>query len=258
MPTDLRNLCLLFALTLTLLATAQKGEGPSKKDLQKTSWNTSTARAWPVLDKDGDVEFKYEGKTYFLSVTPDDPVFFRLILPNIWPIESEPERTQVHIAVDHVNAEAKVAKAYIAQEDVWLAIECFLPEAGDSRPSSHAHWRPWEGAVDLFVMKMRSGRAGSGGSGVTCRRRLWRPLRRARPSALPTSICIEAPAWDSFTIMFDTIRSMLQPPRSSVARCCSPLRTKRTPSPNGASIWRSRTEPVLGIPSGSFSMRLQP
>ncbi|HOZ41042.1 MAG TPA: hypothetical protein PLL25_09575 [Flavobacteriales bacterium] len=162
MPTDLRNLCLLFALTLTLLATAQKGEGPSKKDLQKTYLEHLNGEGFrPVLDKDGDVEFKYEGKTYFLSVTPDDPVFFRLILPNIWPIESEPERTQVHIAVYHVNAEAKVAKAYIAQEDVWLAIECFLPEAGDFKAIFPRSLEALDGAVDLFVMKMREQQAGS-------------------------------------------------------------------------------------------------
>ena len=65
------------------------------------------------------------------------------------------------MAVDHVNAEAKVAKAYIAQEDVWLPIECFLPEAGDFKAIFPRSLEALDGAVDLFVMKMREQQAGS-------------------------------------------------------------------------------------------------
>jgi hypothetical protein len=161
-PIALRSLSLLFALAFTLLATAQKGEAPSKKDLQKSYMDYLGNEGYrPELDKDGDVQFKHEGKTYFLSVSPDDAVFFRLILPNIWPIESELERTQVHIGVDHVNAEAKVAKAYIAQEDVWLAIECFMPEADDFKAIFPRSLEALDGAINLFVTKMREQQAGS-------------------------------------------------------------------------------------------------
>lgn len=80
----------------------------------------------PEVDQDGDVVFKREGRTYFIAVNEEDPGFFQLVLPNIWPIESEAERLQVLVAADYSNATSKASKVFIMEDDVWVDVEfCF-------------------------------------------------------------------------------------------------------------------------------------
>jgi len=155
---------LLFAITLT--ATAQKkgkGEGGlDKKAIQKMYMEFLTEEGYrPEIDADGDVQFKSEGKIYFMSVNDDDPTFFRLVLANIWPIESEMERTQVYIAVDHSNAQTKVAKAFTVKDDVWVGIELFLPEASDFKDVFERSMSALGSGVDFFVAKMQEQQAGT-------------------------------------------------------------------------------------------------
>ena len=52
------------------------------------------------IDADGDVQFRYNDRTYFIEVNEEDNEFFRVVLPNIWPIESVSEGLQVVQACD--------------------------------------------------------------------------------------------------------------------------------------------------------------
>ena len=83
------------------------------------------------IDDDGDVQFKYDGKTFFLDVNENDPEFFRMVLANIWSIDSEEERTRAYKVVNGINAEKKVGKIYLTNDNVWVAIETFLDEPED-------------------------------------------------------------------------------------------------------------------------------
>jgi hypothetical protein len=109
----------------------------------------------PEIDSDGDVRFKREGKGYFILVREDDPEFFCLVLPNIWPIESEAERAQVLAAADYSNARSKVSKVHTVDDDVWVTIELFVAKPEDFK----GVFRRAIGALDNgamnFVRKMR-------------------------------------------------------------------------------------------------------
>ncbi len=109
----------------------------------------------PEVDKDGDVVFKYEGKTYFVDVHDTDAEFFMIALPNIWPIESEKERLQVLVAADGVNREAKAAKVSTKGDNVWITLEMFVKNPNDFRGVFTRSMSSIDTAVELFVEKMR-------------------------------------------------------------------------------------------------------
>ena len=81
----------------------------------------------PELDDDGDVRFRHEGSSFFIEVREDDPVFFRLVMPNFWDIESPAERLRVIEAANHACSEVKIAKVFIIRDSTWCAVELFLP-----------------------------------------------------------------------------------------------------------------------------------
>lgn len=124
----------LFVATLALAwnGVSVSGKDPnevtnSKAELQRLYMGFLTEEGFkPDLDSDGDVRFKREGKTYVIIIDAKDPEFFRLVLPNIWKIESEAERTQVLIAADASNAKSKVSKVCTMADNVWVSIELFV------------------------------------------------------------------------------------------------------------------------------------
>jgi hypothetical protein len=81
----------------------------------------------PVLDEDGDVRFRHEGKSYFIEVCENDPLFFRVVHPNFWEIESEEERVCVVHAANAVNGDVSGAKIFELRDDTWCSVELFLP-----------------------------------------------------------------------------------------------------------------------------------
>lgn len=106
------------------------------------------------VDSDGDVQFEYNEKTYFIEVNESDPQFFRLVLFNIWPIESISEQAQVLAAVDAVNRQQKVIKAYTTNDNVWIAMEVFLSDIDDYESFLERGLKVIEGGVDVFVGEM--------------------------------------------------------------------------------------------------------
>ncbi len=110
----------------------------------------------PAVDKDGDVTFKREGKTYFVSIDEKDPKFFMVVLPNIWPIENATERTQVMKAADKVNGGSKVAKVYTKSNNVWISTEMFLPDQHDFATIFARTLSALDGATKSFVDAMKS------------------------------------------------------------------------------------------------------
>ncbi len=106
------------------------------------------------VDGDGDVQFEYEDKTYFLEVNESDTEFYRLAMPNIWPIESELERLKVLKAVNEVNKTKKVAKAYVVNDNVWIAVEMFIPKPDTFISSLERQINVIQQSVELFVEAM--------------------------------------------------------------------------------------------------------
>lgn len=106
------------------------------------------------VDGDGDVQFSYEDRSYFLEVNENDTEFYRLVLPNIWPIESELERLKVFKAVNEVNKTKKVAKAYVTNDDVWITVEMFIDKPDNFIGSLERQFKVINEAVKLFVDEM--------------------------------------------------------------------------------------------------------
>ncbi len=80
----------------------------------------------PEVDNDGDLHFKYEGRTYFILIQDNDPGFFRLVLPGIWSIDDEQERAAVEHACVVATATTKVAKVFPVETRVWGSVELFI------------------------------------------------------------------------------------------------------------------------------------
>jgi hypothetical protein len=83
------------------------------------------------IDRDGDVQFQAGNLSFFLSVDPQDPLFFRLVLPNFWPIESQREYDRALRACTQTNRQVKSAKLYLQNNNVWLTVENFMVRSDD-------------------------------------------------------------------------------------------------------------------------------
>ncbi len=154
-----RSFALFLAVLLVSIGSlyAQKGgKSLGKKDLQKMYSSYLTDQGYrPEVDDDGDIRFMSEGKTYFIAVDEEDTECFRLVLANIWEIESEEERQRVYVAMDHCNATAKVAKAYMVRDNVWVGIESFIAEPKDFELIFKRSMSALGHGVALYVGKMR-------------------------------------------------------------------------------------------------------
>jgi len=107
------------------------------------------------IDSDGDIQFEYDDRSYFLEVNENDTEFYRLVLPNIWPIESELERLKVFKAIDEVNKTKKVVKAYTTNDNVWISVEMFMDKPDNFLGSFERQFKVIGQSVDLFVEKMQ-------------------------------------------------------------------------------------------------------
>ncbi|EMI55715.1 hypothetical protein [Rhodopirellula sallentina] len=85
----------------------------------------------PRVDEDGDVAFKFEGRTYYLLVSAEDPNLMRLAYPNFWSIENEEERLRAQVAALKATKDTKVAKVFLTEKNTWGIVSLFLadPEA---------------------------------------------------------------------------------------------------------------------------------
>lgn len=111
----------------------------------------------PELDDAGDIVFKCEGRYYCVTVDEDDPLYFRLIFPSFWRIDSEPERHWARVAAAEVSAEFKVAKVYPQDDDMMAAAEVFLARPGDFAVVFERCVSALQGAVRRFCEVMERG-----------------------------------------------------------------------------------------------------
>lgn len=148
-----------FALPLhvmNVMAENTSQQTMSKDDLQYLYTEYLTEEGYkPEIDSDGDVSFKREGRTYFIGVDEDDPEYFRVVLANIWPIESEGERRLVVLAADESNNRSKVSKVYTVKDNVWVSIELFVAQPEDFKGVFRRSMSALDNGVSNFVKKMR-------------------------------------------------------------------------------------------------------
>lgn len=131
-------------------------EKVNKTTMQKMYTEYLKSEGYPVeLDDDGDVLFKFEGNTYFIQIDPEDTDFFRIVLPNFWPVKDDNERQKVLEAVNYANAESKTSKVFIVRNNVWASIELFVADPEDFKTIFKRSMSALQYGVYNFVMKMK-------------------------------------------------------------------------------------------------------
>jgi hypothetical protein len=111
----------------------------------------------PKIDEDGDVVFKFEGGTYFVAIDEDDAEFFRVVLANIWAIESEAEGEKVLRAALHATSRTKVVKVLPVRDNTWASVEMFCSPPQSFRNVFPRALRSLQVGVRHFREKMQEG-----------------------------------------------------------------------------------------------------
>lgn len=148
----LKHLFIILPLMfISITANAQT----TKEELQQQYLDILENRALTgFVDEDGDIQFEYQEKAYFIGVDENDPEFFRVVMFNIWPISDLLEGNKVLLALDKVGRDHKVVKGYIHSENVWLAIEMFVNSPQDAANLLDRCLQSLEEAALTFVEAM--------------------------------------------------------------------------------------------------------
>lgn len=80
------------------------------------------------IDDDGDICFKFEGRSYFIQAQQEDAFYVRVVYPAFWSIADQSERRRALFAANQANAQIKIAKIFIMKDDVWADAEHLLSD----------------------------------------------------------------------------------------------------------------------------------
>lgn len=130
----------------------------TREELQQVYIKYLESEGYPgaFVDSDGDVQFKFEGKTYYFDVEEDDPTYFRVVLPNIWELETEAETIAALIACNDATNRTKVAKATVgSNNNVSISMETLIAEHEDFRAVFKRSLSVINTCKGHFVSKMR-------------------------------------------------------------------------------------------------------
>jgi len=117
-----------------LICAANLSAQMSKQDLQNMYLSYLKDQGYQAsIDPDGDVEFKSEGRTFYIIVDAKDLKSFRILYPNFWEIESDDEKAQVIKVANYINRTTKVAKVYLnsREDDVSMDANIFIDKPED-------------------------------------------------------------------------------------------------------------------------------
>jgi len=109
----------------------------------------------PTIDQEGDIQFKVEGRIYFVVFDEDDEEFFRILFPGFWKIESEEERLRVEAAALKATIKTKVAKVYPVQDNTWASVELFCGTPEHAQDVFIRSLGALQAAVHIFAEAMR-------------------------------------------------------------------------------------------------------
>lgn len=109
----------------------------------------------PTIDEVGDVQFKFEGKTYVIDVDADDEAFFRVFVPCILHMDGDKERALALAAAGCATARTKVAKIILVDDYVWASLETFVPSMDALRAVFLRHLRALQAAMHHFAECLR-------------------------------------------------------------------------------------------------------
>jgi hypothetical protein len=109
----------------------------------------------PALDSDGDIVFEYGGLDFLLCFHADDPSFGKLILPNVWEMETPADMQQSLAVMDYLNRKMKVVKVHTYQDQVLFTAELLLDQQSRWTEYLVRAMRAMVHALGLFLLEMR-------------------------------------------------------------------------------------------------------
>jgi hypothetical protein len=116
-------------------------------------------------DADGDIRFKYEGLSFVLCFDANDPAFGKLLLANVWQIDSPAELALALAVLDNLNRKVKMVKGHTQGDQVWFTVELLLDEQSGWTSHVQRCMRALAHALTLFAARMREDKAGSADAG---------------------------------------------------------------------------------------------
>ncbi|MBK6932839.1 MAG: hypothetical protein IPH12_19015 [Saprospirales bacterium] len=109
----------------------------------------------PTIDADGDVQFKREGKTYYIPINAEDTEFFAVNLANIYDVTPE-NKTAILETCNYVTATTKVAKLQVIDDrKVWITAEIFVSHPEEGIKTFDRMLSSIDTASNKFITKMR-------------------------------------------------------------------------------------------------------
>ncbi|HQQ66933.1 MAG TPA: hypothetical protein PLO55_12435 [Thermotogota bacterium] len=106
-------------------------------------------------DAEENIVLKVDGKTYFITLDEQDEMFFRIIFPNFWSIDSANERLKVEQAALKATAFTKVAKIFTVDDNIWATVEIFSSSIDNVKLVFNRSFSALKTAVDFFVQELR-------------------------------------------------------------------------------------------------------
>ncbi len=92
------------------------------------------------VDKDGEVKFTYEGKTYYLTIDQKDPNIFREARIANLSLSSEANINQAKQICHDITKDAKMTKVYWSNRQIWPHQSRLLRLPVTLKASLTAHW----------------------------------------------------------------------------------------------------------------------
>lgn len=109
----------------------------------------------PEVDADGDVIFKFEGTSYYISVDAEDQEFFRIMSTEVISVKTPEERWKSEVACVYATSKTKVAKAFISSDKVRFSLELFVAKPQDFKGVFIRGMSALQAVRKNFVEKLR-------------------------------------------------------------------------------------------------------
>lgn len=83
----------------------------------------------PSLDEDGDVTFRFEGYTFIIVTSTNEPTVLTLVLPYFWPLDDAAERQRALEAAMAAHRQVRIGRVTVLDTNVTASVNAYLPDA---------------------------------------------------------------------------------------------------------------------------------
>ncbi len=157
-----RLLVLLFLFVFSVASHAQEEEAVRSTP----SWVSNAQKEYvsflsskgitAEIDKDGDVKFTYNDKSYFITIDRKDQNFFRLMRVANLKITDEAKKAQVYRICHDLTQDLKVTKVYWYNSMLWASTELLVNGPNDFKGIFDRAIKYTQEGYDKFVKEWQA------------------------------------------------------------------------------------------------------